>query len=61
MEKLYTFKEVVAFGLIGLNNLLHSANKEDINLKNFEMFLEPLEKIYKKEDVVNYANYLKNV
>lgn len=35
----YNYKEVKAFALIGLHNLLSSANRDNINLKTFEMFL----------------------
>lgn len=60
MGVLYNFKEVKAFALIGLHNLLSSANRDNINLKTFEMFLDPLEKVHKKEDVVKYAEKLKS-
>lgn len=59
MGVLYNFKEVKSFAIIGLHNLLNSANRDNINLKTFEMFLEPLEKLHKKEDVVKYAEKLK--
>ena len=60
MGDLYDFKEVKGFALIGLHNLLNSANRDDINLKTFEMFLNPLEKIHKKEEIVKYAEKLKS-
>ncbi len=58
MGNLYTYKQVEAFALIGLHNLLNSANKDKINLNNFKMFLEPLEKLHSKEFAINYANSL---
>ena len=58
MGVLYNWKQVEAFALIGLHNLLNSANKDNINLKTFKMFLEPLEKLHSKEFVVKYANKL---
>ena len=58
MGVLYSYKQVEAFALIGLHNLLNSANKDNINLKTFKMFLEPLEKLHSKEFVVKYANKL---
>ncbi len=58
MGSLYNYKQVEAFALIGLHNLLNSANKDNINLNTFKMFLEPLEKLHSKEFAVNYANSL---
>ena len=58
MGNLYNFKQVEAFALIGLHNLLNSANKDNINLNTFKMFLKPLEKLHSKEFAVNYANTL---
>lgn len=58
MGSLYNYKQVEAFALIGLHNLLNSANKYNINLNTFKMFLEPLEKLHSKEFAVNYANSL---
>lgn len=58
MGNLYTYKQVEAFALIGLHNLLNSANKDNINLTTFKMFLEPLEKLHSKEYAVEYANQL---
>lgn len=58
MGSLYNYKQVEAFALIGLHNLLNSANKDNINLNTFKMFLKPLEKLHSKEFAVNYANTL---
>lgn len=58
MGNLYNFKQVESFALIGLHNLLNSANKDNINLKTFKMFLKPLEKLHSKELVEKYANDL---
>jgi len=55
---LYNYEQVEAFALIGLHNLLNSANKDNINLNTFKMFLKPLEKLHSKEFAVNYANTL---
>ena len=55
----YNWKQVKAYAKIGLHNLLHSGNRDDIdNLETFDMFLEPLKEIHKKEDVVKYAENL---
>lgn len=59
MEEKYNFKHVKAFALIALYNLLHSANKNNINLKNLDIFLDPLPQIHKKEHIEQYANMLK--
>ena len=38
---------------------LYSGNKNNINIKDFcNLFMEPLEKVYKKKDVVKIANVL---
>ena len=58
MGNLYTYKQVEAFALIALHNLLNSANKDKINLNTFKMFLDPLEKLHSKEFAINYANSL---
>lgn len=56
MEELYTWDHVVAYSIIALNNLLNSAN--DINLKNLEMVIEPLQTIHTKNSVIAYADRL---
>lgn len=62
MGKIYNYEQVKAFTLIGLDNFLHSANKDNIKLEDFfKLFIEPLEEIYKKKDVIECANKLKNV
>lgn len=55
---LYNYEQVEAFALIGLHNLLNSANKDKLDLKTFKMFLDPLEKLHSKEFAVKYANKL---
>jgi hypothetical protein len=52
----YSWEQVIAYSVIALNNLKHSAN--DINLKNIEMIIEPLDKIHTKKTVVEYAKKL---
>lgn len=58
MKDLYNYKQVESFALIGLHNLLNSANKDNINLTSFKMFLEPLERLYTKKLAEKYANKL---
>ncbi len=60
MGVLYNYKQVKAFALIALHNLLNSANRNNINLKTLDMFLDPLEKVHKKEEVIEYAEKLKS-
>lgn len=55
-EKLYTWDQVKAFSIITLHNILHSAN--DVNLKNVIMFIEPLESLNEKIDIIEYAQIL---
>ncbi len=57
MEKeLYTWEQVRAYSIIALHNLLHSANQ--VNLKNIKMFMDPLQTLYGKDGVVEYAELL---
>ena len=50
MEEKYNFKQVIAYAVIGLEHYLNSGNKNNINIKDFcHLFMEPLEKVYKKE------------
>ncbi|MBQ2917154.1 MAG: hypothetical protein IJE59_03140 [Clostridia bacterium] len=58
MGALYTYKQVKGYALIALHNLLNSANKDSINLSTFEMFLDPLEQVHKKENVVSFSEKL---
>ena len=58
MEELYNYEQVMSFALIGLHNLLNSANKDNVSLKNLKIFLEPLPKVHNKNDIVEYANKL---
>lgn len=54
----YNYKQVKAFALIGFHNWNNSANRENRDLENFDMFMEPLEKIYEKEKVVAFSKLL---
>ncbi|MBS5682476.1 MAG: hypothetical protein ACLTTR_04840 [Clostridia bacterium] len=59
MEEQYNYKQVTAYAVIGLEHYLNSGNKNNINIKDFcNLFMEPLEKVYKKKDVVKIANVL---
>lgn len=55
-QKSYTWKQVEAYSIIALHNLLHSAN--EINLKNIKMFIEPLQTLYSREKAVEVAERL---
>ena len=58
-EELYNYEQVIAYAVIGLNDMLNSANKDNMSLKEFAtLFMEPLNKIHKKANVVEYANKL---
>lgn len=57
-EKSYTWEQVIAYSIIALHNLLHSAN--EVNLKNIKMFIDPLQTLYGKDGVVGYAEKLIN-
>ena len=58
MEEQYSFEHVIAYAVIGLFNLLNSANKENIDLQTMVMFVEPLKDVHKKEFVIDFANKL---
>lgn len=55
-EESYTWEQVRAYSIIALNNLLHSAN--EVNLKNIQMFIDPLQTLYGKDGVVGLAERL---
>lgn len=57
-KALYTFKQVKAYALIGFHNWNNSANRENRDLENFEMFLDPLEELHEKEKVVSFSKKL---
>lgn len=59
MEKeLYSWEQVKAYSIIALHNLLNSAN--DINLKNMKLFMDPLQTLYGKNEIVRVAEKLIN-
>ena len=55
-EERYSWEQVMAYCIIALNNLQHSAN--DISLKNMKLFIEPLDKIHSKNDAIKLADQL---
>lgn len=55
-EESYTWEQVRAYSIIALHNLLHSAN--EVNLKNIQMFIDPLQTLYGKDGVVGFAERL---
>ena len=57
-RELYTWKQVEAYSIIALHNLLHSAN--EVNLKNIKMCIEPLRTLHEKNEVVEYSEQLIN-
>ena len=59
-RELYNWDQVRAYALIGLNNLLKTIDKKEINLKNFKKELDPLQTSFGKEGVIGYANRLLN-
>lgn len=59
MEKeLYSWEQVRAYSIIALHNLLNSAN--DINLKNMKLFMDPLQTLYGKNEIVRVTEKLIN-
>lgn len=61
MEEKYTFEHVKAFAIIAFNNLINSANMNSKELRNFKLFLEPLEKLYPKDKVIESAKKIYNI
>ena len=55
-RKIYNWKQVVSYGLIALHNLLNSAN--EVNIKNMQMFYEPLQELHSKKEAEKYAEIL---
>lgn len=56
MAELYNYEQVKAYAVIGLHNLQHSGNK--MNLNNFVMIMEPLNKIYNRSNVIKFSKDL---
>lgn len=56
MAELYNYEQVKAYAVIGLHNLFHSGNK--MNLNNFVMIMEPLNKIYNRSNVIKFSKDL---
>lgn len=56
LKRKYNWKHIKAYSIIALNNLLHSAN--EVDLKNIDMFLDPLQTLYNKEQALKYAEKL---
>lgn len=52
----YSWEHIMAYSVIALNNLKHSAN--EITLNNIKLFIEPLNQLYTKREVVKYAKRL---
>lgn len=57
-EKLYNKEQAKAYALIAFSNWKRSANNENTDLKNIEIFLDPVFDVYMKEDVVDAKNKL---
>lgn len=61
MEEKYTFKQVIAYGVVAFRNYLTSANNGSTNAEQFgRLFIEPLEKIYKKDVIMNESTKIIN-
>lgn len=57
MEK-YNFDHVIAFAITAFNNWKHSANKDNTDLSNFKIFVEPLKNVFEKYDVIEHSKIL---
>lgn len=55
-QELYTWEQLRAYSIIALHNLFHSAN--EVNLKNMKMFIDPLQTLYSKAEVIGFAERL---
>ena len=55
-QELYTWEQLRAYSIIALHSLLHSAN--EINLKNMKMFIDPLQILYSKAEVIGFSKRL---
>ena len=61
MEEKYNFKQVIAYGMVAFRNYLTSANNGNTNAEQFgRLFIEPLEKIYKKDVIMNESTKIIN-
>lgn len=52
----YNKEQSKAYALIAFYNWKNSANRNDRSLRNFEIFLEPLYKLYSKNEVIEVKN-----
>lgn len=57
-RKQYNKEQAKAYALIAFNNWKNSANKDNTNLENIEIFLDPVFDIYEKENVIEVKNRL---
>lgn len=57
MDNIYSFDDIVAYSTVALNNLLKSANKDNIDILAYLIFIEGL-KSMPKEKVTNLYNIL---
>lgn len=57
MDNRYTFDDIVAYSIVALNNLLKSANRDNINIETYLIFIEGLKNI-PKEKAINLYNIL---
>ena len=54
----FNYDQVIAYALIGFNNWKHSANKDNTDLSNFKIFVEPLKNVFEKYDVIEHSKIL---
>lgn len=56
-RELYNWDQLRAYAIIALDNVL--TKNKDVNVKNFETELNPLQTLYGKDGVIGLANRIK--
>lgn len=54
MDNRYTFDDIVAYSIVALNNFLKSANKDNIDIENYLIFIEGLKDMPKEKVTIIY-------
>ena len=54
MDNKYSFDDIVAYSIVALNNFLKSANKDNIDIENYLIFIEGLKDMPKEKVTIIY-------
>jgi len=54
VDNKYSFDDIVAYSIVALNNFLKSANKDNIDIENYLIFIEGLKDMPKEKVTIIY-------